>query len=428
MFTIAGSKGRASGDEGIARSRGSNTCIGGSYKVTIYERWGVRPVINAAGTQTRAGGSLMDPEVIGAMRDAAQHFVRIEELQEAAGTVIAEATGAEAGYVTSGASAGITLAVAASIAGLDIDRMNRLPDTTGMPAEVIVQRPHRNAYDHAALLAGARLIEVGTSGFPGRGASWPWQIEAAITEQTAAILWPVSDIPGVASLEEVSKIARRNSIHVVVDAAAALPPRSNLRRFVELGADAVVFSGGKAIRGPQSTGIVAGRAELIESIALQHQDMDVYPQTWSQRSRYLHTGVLPGPPHHGIGRGFKVGKEEIVGLIVALERYLAGDHEAEAGEWHRRATKMASALRGVSGISPEVFVDPNRPIPVVRLRLDETVIGKNAYEVVNELAEGDPPILLSEGLSYQGIVGINPFGVQEHEDRIIVDRLISILT
>ncbi len=391
--------------------------------MTIYARWGVRPVINAAGTQTRAGGTLMDPEVSDAMAQAARSFVRIDELQDAAGALIAGATGAEAGYVTSGASAGITLAVAASIAGLDVDRMNRLPDTSGMAAEVIVQRPHRNAYDHAALVAGARLVEVGTSGFPGRGASWPWQVEAAITDQTTAILWPVSDIPGVASLEEVSTIAHRHGADVIVDAAAALPPARNLRRFIELGADAVIFSGGKAIRGPQSTGIVAGRRDLIESIALQHQDMDIYPETWSLRGKYLESGILPGPPHHGIGRGFKVGKEEIVGLMVALERYLARDHETEAMEFKVRIQAMADGLQGIDGVEPEIYIDPKRPVPVLRLHLNETAIGSSAYDIVNELAEGDPPILLSEGFAYKGIVGVNPLGVQPSEDVIVVERL-----
>jgi len=252
-------------------------------------------------------------------------------------------------------------------------------------------------------------------------------VEAAITDQTTAILWPVSDIPGVASLEEVSEIAHRHDLDVIVDAAAALPPVSNLRRFIDLGADAVIFSGGKAIRGPQSTGIVAGRADLIESIALQHQDMDVYPQTWSLRGKYLESGLLPGPPHHGIGRGFKVGKEEIIGLMVALERYLARDHEAEFAAWLARVNAMANALDGIPGVSPEVFIDPRRPIPVLRLNLDEAVVGKSAYDIVNELAEGEPPVLLSEGFAFRGLVGVNPMGLQEHEDAIVVERLQAVL-
>ncbi|MCA9858890.1 MAG: aminotransferase class V-fold PLP-dependent enzyme [Thermomicrobiales bacterium] len=395
--------------------------------MNVYERFGVKTVINAAGTQTRAGGTLMDPEVTAAMSEAARNFVRIDELQDAASRLISEATGAEAGYVTSGASAGITLAVAASIAGIDVDRMNRLPDTSGMAAEVIVQRPHRNAYDHAARVAGARLVEVGTSGFPGRGASWPWQVEAAITERTTAMLWPVSDVPGVASLAEVSEIAHRHDLDVIVDAAAALPPVSNLRRFIDLGADVVIFSGGKAIRGPQSTGIVAGRADLIESIALQHQDMDVYPQTWSLRGKYLESGVLPGPPHHGIGRGFKVGKEEIVGLMVALERYLARDHEAEATLWLDRMNALARCLDGIAGVTTEVLVDPKRPVPVLRLHLDECIVGKSAYDMVNEMAEGDPPIILSEGFAFNGVIGVNPLGLQDGEEALIAERLKSAL-
>jgi len=155
--------------------------------VRFYEELGIRPLINAAGTQTRFGGAPLPGEVVAAMAEASTTCVRMEELQEAAGRVIAEITGAEAGYVTSGAAAGITLGVAACIAGFDVARMDRLPETTGMPDEVVVQRAHRNAYDHAVRAAGARFVEVGYLGYPGAGGTHPWQIEAAITERTAAV-------------------------------------------------------------------------------------------------------------------------------------------------------------------------------------------------------------------------------------------------
>src|SRR5262249_35850724 len=155
---------------------------------------------------------------------------------------------------------------------------------------------------------------------------WPWQIAEAITDHTAAVLWPVIEALGVVSLEEVCRIAHERNVPVIVDAAAALPPAENLRRFVAEGADVVVFSGGKGLQGPQASGILAGRAAIVESVALQQQDMDVFAETWTWRARYLDNGVLKGPPHQGIGRGFKVGKEEAVGLMVALQRYLQRDH------------------------------------------------------------------------------------------------------
>jgi L-seryl-tRNA(Ser) seleniumtransferase len=391
--------------------------------MSLYQDLDVCPVINACGTQTRAGGSIMDPEVLDTMAEASRQFVRIDALQEAAGRVIAQATGAEAGYVTSGASAGITMAVAAAIAGLDVAKMDRLPHTTGMKNEVVVQRAHRNAYDHAALVAGAHFVEVGTLGFPGRGATWPWQVESAITDRTAALLCPIMDAPGTVELADICQIAHRHGVPVIVDAAAALPPVSNLRRFIAEGADIVIFSGGKAIRGPQASGIVAGQKDLIESIALQQQDMDIYPQTWSQRRRYLESGVLAGPPHHGLGRGFKVGREEIAGLVVALRRYLARDHEADLAHWRATVESMKEALSDLKHATPEIFTDPNRPIPVLRLLLDERALGKTAYDIVNELAETEPSVLVSEGVAYRGMIGINPIALQPGEPEIVVRRL-----
>jgi L-seryl-tRNA(Ser) seleniumtransferase len=197
----------------------------------------------------------------------------------------------------------------------------------------------------------------------------------------------------------------------------------NLRRFVAEGADAVIYSGGKAIGGPQATGIVAGRKELIESIALQQQDMDVYPQTWSQRRRYLESGVLAGPPHHGLGRGFKVGREEIAGLVVALKRYLARDHTADQMLWQETVEAMAAGLADLPHVSLEIYTDPNRPIPVLRLHLDEGGLGKTAYDVVNELAETEPAVAVSEGFAFRGVVGINPLALQPGESAVVVERL-----
>ena len=289
----------------------------------IYDDLGLRTVINASGTLTRLGGSRMAPEVLAAMAEAAASFVPIDALQARAGEIIAEVTGAESGYVVTGAAAGLSLGVAACVAGFNVAAMDRLPDTTGLRNEVVVQRGHRNAYDHAIRAVGVRMVEVGYLGYPGAGGTYPWQIADAISDRTAAIACPILDTPGTVPLREVCAIAHEHGLPVIVDAAAELPPRSNLRRFIAEGADLVVFSGGKAIGGPQASGMLAGRADLIASVALQHQDMDVRDATWSQRD-LLANGVLRGVPHQGFGRSMKVGREEIVGLLVALQRFAAG--------------------------------------------------------------------------------------------------------
>ena len=166
----------------------------------IYDTLGVRPVINAAGPLTRLSGAPLHPEVAAAMAEAAQRCVRIEDLQEAAGRELAQATGAEAGYVTAGAAAGLTLAAAACLAGLDVAAMDRLPDVTGLRGEIVIQRAHLTAYTHALRLAGARLVEAGYLGFPGQGITWPWQVEAAITERTAALAYSIGRAPGAVPL------------------------------------------------------------------------------------------------------------------------------------------------------------------------------------------------------------------------------------
>lgn len=395
----------------------------------IYEQLGVRTVVNAAGPLTRLSGAPLHPDVTRAMSEAARRCVRIEELQEAAGRYLAEVTGAEAGYVTAGAAAGLALGAAACIAGLDVAAMDRLPDTSGLRHEIIIQRPHLTAYTHALRLSGARLVEVGYLGYPGGGISWPWQVEAAITERTAALAWSVDSGPGAASLREVVAIARRHGLPVIVDAAAALPPPENLRHFIAAGADLVAFSGGKAIGGPQASGLLVGRGDLIESVALQHQDMDVYPATWTWRDRYLATGRLPGPPHHGIGRPMKVGKEEIVGLVVALRRFLARDFVAERRQQVRQLTAIVEALAGLPGVEAGIRDDARapRPYPLAVIHLDEAVLGRPVEAVVNELMDGDPPIAVSQGFLHERALGLNPAVLQPDEETIVAARLRDVL-
>ena len=233
--------------------------------MNIYDELGVEPIINAVGPATRLSGSIMHPEVAEAMRQASECCVDIAQMQARAGEIIAEITGAEAGYVTSGAAAGLLLGTAACVTGLDPGKMNRLPDTSGMKNEVIMARSHRNFYDHAVRSVGIELVEVGIADrFSGAGIrdAEGWEIEAAISERTAAIVY-VAYAHTQPSLEEVVAAARKGGVPVIVDAAGQLPPASNLQRFIAAGADLVAFSGGKAIGGPQASGILCGRRDLI---------------------------------------------------------------------------------------------------------------------------------------------------------------------
>ncbi len=387
----------------------------------IYDELGVRTVINASGTLTRLGGSRMAPEVLAAMAEAAAAFVAIDELQARAGEVIAGITGAEAAYVVTGAAAGLSLGVAACVAGYDVGAMDRLPDTTGLKNEVVVQRGHRNAYDHAIRAVGVRMVEVGYLGYPGAGGTYPWQIAAAITERTAAVAGPILNTPGTVPLSEVRAIAHDKGVPVIVDAAAELPPRANLRRFIAEGADLVVFSGGKAIGGPQASGILAGRADLIASVALQHQDMDVRPETWSKRG--LLGGALAGIPHQGFGRSMKVGREEIVGLLVALQRFVAGSDEADLERMHRLLDPIETAVDGIPGVRFHRHVPESKPVPSLRIDLDGDGAGERAYALVNRLLEGEPAIAIDQSHAEHGRLSVAPLGVTAEEAECIARRL-----
>jgi L-seryl-tRNA(Ser) seleniumtransferase len=395
-------------------------------KPPIYHEFGVQPVINAASTLTRLGGSLMPPAVIEAMSRAAEYCVRIEELQAQAGQMIAQITGAEAGYVTCGAAAGLMLGTAACVAGLDISKMERLPDTVGMKNEVIVQRPHRNSYDHAIRAVGVRLVEVGWLGHPAPRPVQPWELEAAINERTAAIYWPVMEGTPTVGLAEVVAIAHKHGVPVLVDAAAALPPTANLWAFIEAGADLVTFSGGKALRGPQASGILAGRRDLIQSVALQHQDMDVHPATWSLRAQLLETGLLPGPPLQGLGRPLKVGKEEIIGLLTALRLFVDRDEAAEQAGWLAQVKIIAEGVSDLPGVKATIMGPPEWAVPVVQVAWSEEASGWRGLELVNVLAAGTPPICVA-GDGSGGKVTFNPFSLRPGEAELIAARLRELL-
>ena len=392
-------------------------------KLHVYEQLGVRPLINGRSFSTKAGGCALPKEVLDAMREAGECCVRMDELQSAASEVIARATGAEAGIVTSGAAAALTLGTAACLARFDVNRMNRLPDTSGMPDEFIVHRAHRNDYDHAVRAAGAKFVEAGFGYY-----TFAYEVESTINARTAGLYYQAGVNQGVLALDEFAAIAHRHNLPVLVDAAAEMPPGSNLKSLIAAGADLVAFSGGKHIQGPQSTGILCGRRDLILSAALQHQDMDVFPETWPLRS-LIENGTVAGPPHHGIGRGFKVGKEEIVGLLTALELYQTRDFTAERARWTADMECIAAGVRDLPGVSARLqYPQPNgREVPSAVIRIDAAVAGANAHAVINALQSGDPPICVFEKLAGSGEIVVFPEALRPGDAAIIARRLREVL-
>jgi D-glucosaminate-6-phosphate ammonia-lyase len=379
----------------------------------FYERLGVPRRINAAGTLTRLGGSLMEPEVLQAMNEAAGASVDMAELQSAASKIIASVTGAQAGIVTSGAAAGLTLATAACLARWDVARMAALPDTRRMPHRVLMARTQRNAYDHAIRLAGARIVDLGHNdrgmGAGVRGLE-PWEIDAAVDERSVALVFVASG-QNLGELPMWVQSARKHGLPLIADAAAQLPPKSNLRAFIAAGADLVVFSGGKAIGGPQASGILAGRADLVGSALLQMMDMDVTPQTWSPAA-LIDQQALNGIPHHGVGRGFKVGKEEIAGLLAALEHFVARDEEAMGASYLQRLGAIGAVLAAEPGIRTRLVPGTaDAPIPLLELTLDGP-----GHDLVRRLQHGDPPVHLGERGAAQGVLTISPQTVRPQDD------------
>lgn len=396
----------------------------------IYERLGIRTIINAQGPATRLSGGIMPPEVARAMSEASRHCVDIAELQAAASRIIAEATGAEAGLVTSGAAAGLMLGTAACITGLDPGKMNRLPDTTGMKDEVVVARSQRNFYDHAVRAAGARLVEVGIADrFSGAGVRdcEAWEIADAVTPRTAAVLHVASGWSRPA-LPETVAAAHGRGAPVLVDAAAQLPPTGNLRRFIDEGADLVVFSGGKALRGPQASGILCGRRDLIAAAALQMLDQDTRPELWLPPADFIDRTKLPGAPQHGIGRACKVGKEEIVGLLTALRLFIEEDPTTRQARWKTLMSGLASALDGLPNCRVALVADSaHDDMPLVELTLDRRASNRSALELARELQTGDPAIYVNAGRLDDGVLRFGPMCLEEADPPRIAARLRALL-
>ncbi|SDB52397.1 aminotransferase class V-fold PLP-dependent enzyme [Bauldia litoralis] len=395
--------------------------------MTVYARRGIPTIVNAAGTLTRLSGGIMRPDVAAAMAEASAWCVDMVELQAHASDAIADATGAEAGYVASGAAAGLLIGTAACMTGLDAAAMARLPDTKGLRNEVIVARGQRNGYDHAVRAAGARLVEVGlpdrASGAGVRDTE-PWEIAAAITDATAAVLY-VATSNSRPPLRDVAAVAHAAGVPVIVDAAAELPPQANLRRFIAEGADLVVYSGGKAIGGPQASGILCGRRDLIMAAALQHLDMDVLSDFWEPPARLIDRSALTGLPRQGIGRTCKAGKEEIIGLLTALDLFIAEGDATRHARWLSDAQVMRDGLTGRHAFAMVLTGGENvEAVPKVVLRFASA---DHARALVAALLRHAPAIHVDAGEHEAGVIVLNPICLRPGDATVVVDAIVAAL-
>jgi L-seryl-tRNA(Ser) seleniumtransferase len=357
-----------------------------------FAELGIRPFINAAGTYTAMTASLMPPEVMEAINYASKRFVMLDELHDKVGQRIAALLRAEGAMVTAGAASALTLGTAAVLTGKDQQKMVDLPNLAGMKSEVIIQKAHRFGYDHAVRNCGVKLVEVET----------PDDVDRAVSDRTAMMLFynaaaPPGPIPDV----EFVRLGKKHGVPTFNDAAADVPPVENFWKYTGMGFDLVAFSGGKGIRGPQSAGLLLGRKDLVEAARLN------------------------APPNgNTVGRGMKVNKEEMLGMLMALERFVKMDHAVEGREFERRAELIRSTAVAVPGVKAEVFVPPvSNHVPHIRISWeggDEAA----AAAVVKAMKDGEPSIAIrneKEAL----VIGV--WMMQPGEDKLVARRLRQVL-
>lgn len=364
--------------------------------MTSYQDLGIRKIINAFATVTIYGGSIMAPEVVQAMTDAAGSFVDLKALHRKITERIAELTQNEDAYVTSGAAAGILLSAAACVMHKTPDDLFSFPNIDHMKNEVILFGSHANGYDFGLRQIGTRVIEIEHS----RDA-----LNEAITGKTSSIFWflgtmnQATDMP----LAEVIEIANQHQVPVIVDAAAQLPPVENLWNFTQMGASLAIFSGGKDLRGPQASGLILGRHDLIEII------------------RRLSN------PNQGLGRSLKVGKEELMGTLAAVERYLAMDHAGRAAYCESTVKLWCEGLNALDGVTAtrDYPNEAGQPLAWCLLTVDQAVVGKTAPEIVQALLDGDPAIAVAPMNETQ--FHLNPMTLEAGEEQIVLERCLALL-
>lgn len=361
----------------------------------VYDELGVTTVINGQGTMTVLGGSLMRPEVEAVMALAGRHFVSVPDLEVAAGKRIAELLKLPDGYtalVTSGAAAAMQSGLAGILTGDNPQFIQQLPDLTGMKSEVIIQKSHRNPFDHQLRATGVKLVEIETRE----------ELRKAVNPKTAMMHFTnFANAAGQIKVDEWAKLAREYNIPSFIDAAADTPPVSHLWDYTKMGYDLAAFSGGKAIRGPQCAGLLIGRKDLVAY------------------------ALLNNSPHEDtLGRSQKVGKEEIVGMVKALESYLKEDHEGLTKEWWRRLDYISGELARVPGVTTAVSVpDIANHVPHMQINWDPRRISLTAQEASKQLRSGKPSIVLGRS---ENSLGMNSFMLQPGEEKIIAERLVQL--
>ena len=362
-----------------------------------YDELGVTTVINCQGTMTMLGGSVIRPELEAVMAQAGRHFVRMPELEVAAGQRIAEMLKLPEGYtalVTSGAAAAMQSGLAGILTGDNETFIRQIPDLTGMKSEVIIQKSHRNPFDHQLRTTGVKLVEVESRD----------DLRQAISPRTAMMHFSnFANSQGQIKVDEWVKLAKEYKIPCMNDAAADTPPVSHLWDYANMGYDLVTFSGGKAIRGPQCAGMLIGRKDLVAY------------------------ALLNNSPHEDtIGRSQKVGKEEIVGMVKALELYLNEDHETLTKEWQERLESISRQIIKVPGVSTSFFVpEIANHVPHMRIILNPAKISVTPNEVSRLLKDSKPSIVMSVGEDTPGL-GMNSFMLQPGEDKIVANQLVRI--
>src|SRR5437867_850033 len=364
----------------------------------VYEELGVTTVINGQGTMTVLGGSLVRPEVEAAMALASQHFVSIAELEVAAGKRISQLLKLPEGYgavVTSGAAAAMQSGLAGILTGDNPKFIEQLPDLTGLKSEVIIQKSHRNPFDHQLRSTGVKLVVIESRE----------DLKKAINPQTAMMHFTnFADNEGQIKAEEWVKLAHENQIPAFIDAAADTPPVSRLWDFANMGYDLIAFSGGKAIRGPQCAGLLIGKKDLVAY------------------------ALLNNSPHEDtLGRSQKVGKEEIVGMVKALESYLKEDHDALNKEWQRRLDYISGQITRIPGVTTS-FPAPEiaNHVPHMHIKWDSARIALTPREAAAALRSGKPSIVLASG-EHGEVLSMNSFMLQPGEEKIIAQELGKVL-
>jgi uncharacterized pyridoxal phosphate-dependent enzyme len=380
-------------------SVGATAPVGGfGHTGDPYEELGVTTVINCEGTMTMLGGSLPHPELEAVMTMAGRHFVSMPELEVVAGKRIAEMLKLPDGFtalVTSGAAAAIQSGLAGVLTGGDEARIRQLPDLTGMKSEVIIQKSHRNPFDHQLRSTGIKLIEIETVD----------QLRAAVNERTAMMHFSnFANAAGQIKVEDWVKLAKQYNVPCMNDAAADTPPVSHLWDYTNMGYDLVTFSGGKAIRGPQCAGLLIGRNNMIAN------------------------ALLNNSPHEDtLGRSQKVGKEEIVGMVKALELFLAEDHDALAKEWQAQLEGISRRITKVPGVSTSFFVpDIANHVPHMSITWDAARISLTPQQASRQLRSGKPSIVIGAAEERPGLA-MNSFMLQPGEDEIVAEQLTRLL-